>query len=75
MDYMTSLYERLAGVADMIIEAYAIGLDLTGEDYTRLTNLHSRNHNQLRLLHYPEINKEKLESNIIARLPAHQDWG
>lgn len=54
-----------------ILQALAIGLDL---DDNHLLLKHSGNNNQLRLLHYPAVPAEALESHRAARCPAHTDW-
>lgn len=72
---MTSLYERLAGVARAVLEAMATGLGLQGESYTSLMRLESERHCQLRLLHYPAVSRQKLQDKTLVRLPAHTDWG
>lgn len=59
----------------MVLHAIGIGLGLDDSAYTSLMELLSERHCQLRLLHYPAISKEKLQSELLARLPAHQDWG
>ncbi|KAK4162826.1 Clavaminate synthase-like protein [Cladorrhinum sp. PSN259] len=75
--YMTSLYQRLAGVGSVILQAIAVGLglDLDDEAYDSIRRLQSPSHCQLRLLHYPPITKQKLQTNTFTRLPAHTDWG
>ncbi|KAI1376972.1 Clavaminate synthase-like protein [Hypoxylon crocopeplum] len=73
--YMTTLYDRLSGVSKSILEAISIGLSLRAEEHTELMKLISDRHCQLRLLHYPAITKEKLQNELLARLPAHNDWG
>ncbi|KAM7200766.1 Clavaminate synthase-like protein [Rhypophila sp. PSN 637] len=73
--YMTSLYERLAGVTETILEAIGVGLGLNEQEHAALMQLHSARHSQLRLLHYPSLDKETLGTNSVARLPAHTDWG
>lgn len=35
---------------------------------------HSGDNNQLRLLHYPPLPAEAIESQAMARMPAHTDW-
>ncbi|KAI0106397.1 Clavaminate synthase-like protein [Nemania sp. FL0031] len=74
-NYMTTLYEKLSRVSEMILHAIGIGLGLEGPAYESLMKLISGRHCQLRLLHYPAISKEKLQDELLARLPAHQDWG
>ncbi|KAI1182703.1 oxidoreductase-like protein [Nemania serpens] len=73
--YVTALYEKLCKVSRMVLHAIGIGLGLDDSAYTSLMELLSERHCQLRLLHYPAISKEKLQSELLARLPAHQDWG
>ncbi|KAJ8123236.1 hypothetical protein ONZ43_g762 [Nemania bipapillata] len=73
--YMTALYEKLCNVSKMILHAIGVGLELDGPAYASLMELISDRHCQLRLLHYPAITKEKLQNELLARLPAHQDWG
>ncbi|KAI1418056.1 Clavaminate synthase-like protein [Hypoxylon sp. FL1857] len=74
-NYMSALYEKLAGVSLILLEAIGIGLGLNGEEHAALTRLISEHHCQLRLLHYPHITKNKLQNDLIARLPSHTDWG
>ncbi|KAK3681817.1 hypothetical protein B0T22DRAFT_531172 [Podospora appendiculata] len=73
-DYMNSLYERLAGVGKMILAAFGVGLGLDPDATTALMHLCSERHCQLRLLHYPDIEREKLLRELVARLPPHTDW-
>ncbi|KAI0803806.1 oxidoreductase-like protein [Xylaria sp. FL0064] len=73
--YMTGLYQKLCAVSKMVLHAIAIGLDLDSTASATLMELISDRHCQLRLLHYPTISKEKLRNEMIARLPAHNDWG
>jgi isopenicillin N synthase-like dioxygenase len=73
--YETVLYDRLSDVSRVILDAIGIGLGLEGNENTALEELISYQHCQLRLLHYPAISKERLQSEILARLPAHTDWG
>ncbi|KAM7223009.1 Clavaminate synthase-like protein [Rhypophila decipiens] len=72
--YFSALYERLDKVADMILDAIGVGLGLDEEAHAALMALHSNRHCQLRLLHYPAIEKDMSDS-VFARLPAHNDWG
>ncbi|KAK7750555.1 hypothetical protein SLS62_007531 [Diatrype stigma] len=73
--YTTSLYERLSGVSKVLLDAIGVGLGLEGDEHATLTGLVSDRHCQLRLLHYPPIGKEKLQNELLARLPPHTDWG
>ncbi|KAK6220870.1 hypothetical protein LQW54_001790 [Pestalotiopsis sp. IQ-011] len=75
--YMSGWYERLAGVSKLLLEVIGIGLgiDRDTEAHRDLLSLISDRHCQLRLLHYPPISKLKLENEMLARLPAHHDWG
>jgi len=75
--YTTSLYERLSGVARTILGAFSVGLSCNDDEaaHAAVMQLESRRHSQLRLLHYPPITKQKLQTEMFARLPAHTDWG
>jgi isopenicillin N synthase-like dioxygenase len=58
-----------------ILRALALGLGLSDtEAEQRLLQLHTGVNNQLRLLHYPAVAAEELESGAAARMPAHSDW-
>ena len=72
---MTKLYERLSSVSKLVLDAIGVGLGLEGEERDALTQLLSDRHCQLRLLHYPPCSKEQLQNKLLARLPAHTDWG
>lgn len=72
---MTDLYERLSGVSKIILDAIGVGLGLDDRERTTLAELISDRHCQLRLLHYPPIERGQLETELLARLPAHTDWG
>ena len=73
----TALYERLSGIATVILEAIGVGLGLDPkkEEQAALMKLQSGRHSQLRLLHYPGINSIDGETLKVTRLPAHTDWG
>jgi isopenicillin N synthase-like dioxygenase len=70
-DFMLRFYWECFRVGGEILQALAIGLDL---DENHLLDKHSGHNNQLRLLHYPPIPAESIESNRAARCPAHTDW-
>lgn len=72
---MISLYKRLACVSKIVLDAIGVGLGLEGEEQNALAELFSDRHCQLRLLHYPPCSKDMLQSGLLARLPAHTDWG
>ncbi|KAJ7443620.1 thymine dioxygenase [Mycena galericulata] len=55
-----------------ILRALALGLQLP-EEY--LVKYHTDPRNQLRLLHYPSVPTEALESEKIARIGQHSDFG
>ncbi|KAF2153148.1 Clavaminate synthase-like protein [Myriangium duriaei CBS 260.36] len=57
-----------------ILDALCMSLKLDPEETARLKQLHSGQNNQLRLLHYPPIETQKLKSEVIGRMPPHQDW-
>lgn len=54
-----------------ILQALSVGLEL---DEHYLLDKHSGHNNQLRLLHYPPILAEVIETERAARCPAHTDW-
>lgn len=70
--FMTKFYWSCFEVAKTILKALALGLELADQD--ALLQPHSGINNQLRLLHYPPIPAEWLESNRVARMPTHSDW-
>ncbi|KAI2465741.1 Clavaminate synthase-like protein [Annulohypoxylon bovei var. microspora] len=72
---MTAFYQRLAGVSEMLLKVISIGLGLNDEEHALFTKLISDRHCQLRLLHYPAVSRDKLQTDLIARLPSHTDWG
>ncbi|KAI2618344.1 Clavaminate synthase-like protein [Hypoxylon sp. NC1633] len=73
--YEVTLYQRLAAVSAILLEAISVGLGLSIEENATLARLISDHHCQLRLLHYPAISRDKLQHDLIARLPSHTDWG
>jgi isopenicillin N synthase-like dioxygenase len=73
--YATSLYERLAGVGSILLTAISLGLGLNPQEQDALQQLASNRYSQLRLLHYPSVSKARLQDDVLARLPAHNDWG
>lgn len=70
---MTKFYWQCFSTAKELLRAVAIGVGLEDQDF--LLRFHSGENNQLRLLHYPPVETEKLSSNAMARMPAHSDWG
>lgn len=73
--YATFLYERLSGVGSILLTAISLGLGLNPQEHDALQDLASNHHSQLRLLHYPSVSKARLQHDVLARLPAHNDWG
>ncbi|KAI3326756.1 thymine dioxygenase [Xylariaceae sp. AK1471] len=80
--FMTEFYWRCFDVAKELLRALALGIG-TGrglggeedEDEDFLLRFHSGVNNQLRLLHYPPVEAERLARSEVARMPAHSDWG
>ncbi|KAI0108144.1 Clavaminate synthase-like protein [Daldinia grandis] len=72
-EFTTQFYWNCFGVAKDLLRALAIGIGLEDENF--FLRFHSGINNQLRLLHYPSIEVEKLSNNVVARMPAHSDWG
>ncbi|KAJ5217329.1 hypothetical protein N7468_010337 [Penicillium chermesinum] len=69
--FMNKFYWECFRAAGEVLQALAVGLNLE-ENY--LLRKHSGHNNQIRLLHYPPIPAEALESHRAARCPAHTDW-
>lgn len=72
--FMTTFYWEFNDAACLVLEAFTQGLNLSESDRDLLLGLHSGHNNQLRLLHYPPVSTDKLEKQIVARMPAHTDW-
>ncbi|KAI1462701.1 Clavaminate synthase-like protein [Annulohypoxylon moriforme] len=72
-EFMVPFYWKCFGAGKELLRALAIGIGLEDEDF--FLRFHSGENNQLRLLHYPPVEAEKLSSNQVARMPAHSDWG
>lgn len=68
----TDFYWECHTISLEILSCVSLGLGLE-ESY--LPSFHSGHYNQLRLLHYPPVPAEELESGRTARNPAHTDWG
>jgi isopenicillin N synthase-like dioxygenase len=58
----------------MIPQVISEGLNLIEDEKKLNAHQHLDHNNQLRLLHYPPVPAEALETQIIARMPAHLDW-
>ncbi|KAJ9270762.1 hypothetical protein DTO212C5_3259 [Paecilomyces variotii] len=72
-NFMNDFYWDCFSVGGEILRAIALGLGLDNdEDY--ILKKHSGHNNQIRLLHYPSVPAEELESQRMARCPAHTDW-
>lgn len=71
--FTTAFYWECFETAKELLRAMAVGIGLEDAEY--LVRFHSGENNQLRLLHYPPVETEKLSSNALARMPAHSDWG
>lgn len=52
----------------------SLSLELSEQEKGEFFEFHSGHNNQLRLLHYPPIEVEKLAQQVVGRMPAHQDW-
>lgn len=70
---MTEFYQECNTTSKEILKAMGLGLRLADPDF--FLKFHSGVNNQLRLLHYPPIPAEELETETSARMPAHSDWG
>ncbi|KAI9847754.1 MAG: hypothetical protein M1830_007330 [Pleopsidium flavum] len=72
--FMTKFYWEFHKTARLVLQVLAQGIDLAEEDTTHFIQLHSGQNNQLRLLHYPPVPAAEVESQAVARMPAHSDW-
>ncbi|OJJ97840.1 hypothetical protein ASPACDRAFT_79972, partial [Aspergillus aculeatus ATCC 16872] len=70
--FMNRFYWDCNGVGIEILRALALGLNLDNENH--LAQKHSGHNNQLRLLHYLPVPADDLETDRVARCPAHTDW-
>lgn len=70
-DFMLRFYWECFRVGGEVLQALAVGLEL---DENHLLEKHSGHNNQLRLLHYPPIPAEAIETERAVRCPAHTDW-
>lgn len=57
-----------------ILDALVLSLELTVDEADYVRKLHFGHGNQLRLSHYTATPSEKLNKEVLARLPAHTDW-
>lgn len=58
----------------MLVDVIALGLDLGNDTKKDLNALIYDEGCQLRLLHYPPVSKDKLQKEMVARLPPHRDY-
>ncbi|KAI9651528.1 MAG: hypothetical protein M1831_000781 [Alyxoria varia] len=73
-DFTTAIYWSLEATAKMTLSALAVGLEFNEAETTQLVQAMSGHNNQPRLLHYPPVEREKLERKPVGRIPTHQDW-
>ncbi len=71
---MTKFYWNLDKAAQLILRTLCRGLDLSEEEVSYVTNIHSGHNSQLRLAHYPAVSPEQLGEQQVQRLQAHTDW-
>ena len=72
-DFTTEFYWECERFTRVLLQALALGIGLDDDNF--LVKFHSGHENQLRLLHYPPLPAEKLEKEVMKRMPAHTDWG
>lgn len=70
--FMNQFYWECGRVADEVLRAIAVGLDL--EDKAYLAKKRSGENHHQRLLHYLPIPAEDLEKERASRCMAHTDW-
>ncbi|KAH8732164.1 putative leucoanthocyanidin dioxygenase [Phaeosphaeriaceae sp. PMI808] len=69
--FATQLYWKLHKIAQDLLDALIMSLDLTEQEAESIRSLYTGHDNQLRLLHYPPILNA---SHEFSRLGAHTDW-
>lgn len=72
--FTTDLFWELSKLGRYILEGLATGLKLSEQERSYLFEINSGHNNQLRLLHYPSVPSELVDSAVVARMPAHTDW-
>lgn len=72
--FSTKLYWELHRTSMRILDAMIMALNLSDSEGDYVRSLHSGHGNQLRFSHYPPVPIDKLNKEILSRLPAHTDW-
>ncbi|KAI4194877.1 MAG: hypothetical protein LQ348_002542 [Seirophora lacunosa] len=72
--FSTKLYWELHRTSMRILDAMIMALNLSDSEGEYVRSLHSGHGNQLRFSHYPPVPIDKLNKEILSRLPAHTDW-
>lgn len=72
--FSTNLYWELHKTSMRILDAIIMALGLSESEGEYVRSLHSGHGNQLRFSHYPPVPIERLDEEILTRLPAHTDW-
>ena len=70
----TEMYWELHKISMNILEAMMLGLGYTEKERKHVHSLHSGHNDQLRLLHYPPLADDSIDTELIGRMPAHTDW-
>lgn len=71
-NFMAQFFDTCDGAAKEILKAIELGMELP-EGW--LIDAHRRRDNQLRLLHYPQVEGELLRGGKVERIAAHTDFG
>lgn len=69
---MLRLFDAYDTLHFEVLRSIAIGLNLDADFFTPVSNDH---HQNLRLLHYPEIPRASISSKSQTRISAHKDYG
>ncbi|KAL9131625.1 MAG: hypothetical protein Q9217_000513 [Psora testacea] len=72
--FATACYWDLHKISMHILDAMIMALGLSEKEGQYVRSLHSGHENQLRFAHYPPVPVEKLDKEVLSRLPAHTDW-
>lgn len=72
--FETKLYWELEALSRRILHAFVRGLQLPDADIKYIDDVHSGHNNQLRLLHYPQMDVGNVDQSKTTRMSAHVDW-
>ncbi|KAH6896826.1 hypothetical protein B0T10DRAFT_396978 [Thelonectria olida] len=71
-EFLTRFYEACYGMEIKLLRAIAVGMGLEERFFI---DYHQEKNNQIRLLHYPPVEEELLETGKVDSIGAHTDFG